>query len=50
MTLTFVAFLFSVGLIWWFLLSFLRELTRPEVPEALRQQLERKRGERGVTA
>ncbi|HYE24320.1 MAG TPA: hypothetical protein VEG32_03885 [Clostridia bacterium] len=50
MTLTFVAFLFSVGLIWWFLLSFLRELTRPEVPEALRHQLERKRGERELTA
>ncbi len=43
--MTFVAFLLSLALIYWLLLSFLSELTRPEVPETVLRQMEYKRGE-----
>lgn len=48
--MTIVAFLFSLGLIYWLLLSFLSELTRPEVPKTVLTQMEYKRGEQNQAA
>ncbi len=33
--MTFIAFLISLAIIYWFLLSFLSELTKPELPKTV---------------
>ncbi len=43
--MTFVAFLFSLALIYWLLLSFLSELTKPELPDIVLRQMQYKRGQ-----
>ncbi len=48
--MTFVAFLLSLALIYWLLLSFLAELTKPEIPECVLRQMEYKRGEEKLAA
>ncbi len=43
--MTFVAFLLSLAFVYWLLLSFLSELTRPELPQTVLTQMQYKRGE-----
>ncbi len=43
--MTSIALLLSFALVWYLLLSFLRELTRPDMPEFVMHQMQDKRGE-----